>query len=90
VEIGRVIQCVGAARFGPENGLIAVRPYLRTRPSLRFARTVSGFPVGLPGSGRFWCLIQSDVQQPLISLLGRQEQNLQPDRYERQHIDQFR
>jgi hypothetical protein len=34
-------------------------------------------------------VIQSTVH-PLISLLGRQDSNLQPDRYEREDIDQVR
>jgi hypothetical protein len=34
-------------------------------------------------------VIRSELQQALSSQLARQDSNLQPNRYERQHIDQF-
>ena len=52
-----------------------------SKPSLR--ANYFKVPVGLPGNGRFWCVIQAPFNNPLISLLGRQDSNLQPDRYER-------
>ena len=56
---------VEAARLTTWNGSTAVRPFLCTRPSLRYVLTISGFPlsdlpeVGVPGP-----VIQTDVQQP--------------------------
>jgi hypothetical protein len=35
-------------------------------------------------AGRFWCGdLERDFIKPLISLVARQDPNLQPDRYER-------
>jgi hypothetical protein len=50
-----------------------------------FQDSLSDFPeVGVSGASS-----KATFNSPLISLLGRQEQNLQADRYERQHIDQL-
>ena len=40
----KLMQAVEAARFTPWNGSIAVRPFLCTRPSVRYVRSISGFP----------------------------------------------
>jgi hypothetical protein len=56
---------VEAGRLTTWNRSTAVRPFLCTRPSLRYVLTISGFPRSdPPGSGRSRSAIQTDVRQP--------------------------
>ena len=79
---------VEAGRFTIWNGSTAVRPFSLSKPSLR--ANLQEFPIGLPRSGRFWCNDPKRLQQSADLMLGQLDSNLQPDRYERQNIDQLR